>query len=243
MKAALKRLTMMCASFGLLMFTVGANATPLDLTTAGSSGFIQDAFFSATDVKPTGTGYINPFLRVGTNEAIEQGYNTDAKKPPFDDKAGIWTHSLQLQDLVSTSDGYYKFLLDINQTGTNPALDLIDVRLFLGGTGNSDMANFSELGTQVWAFGATDVVHMNYLLNPGSGGGDVYMYIPTSYFTGSGTQYLTLYSKFDLNNDGFEEWATITGSAPPVPEPGTMILLGAGFLSLAIYGKRRRNNV
>lgn len=27
----------------------------------------------------------------------------------------------------------------------------------------------------------------------------------------------------------------------PVPEPGTVLLLGAGFLGAAIYGKRRRN--
>jgi hypothetical protein len=35
----------------------------------------------------------------------------------------------------------------------------------------------------------------------------------------------------------------VTGSLEltPVPEPGTMLLLGAGFLGLAIYGKRRKN--
>lgn len=31
-------------------------------------------------------------------------------------------------------------------------------------------------------------------------------------------------------------------SGTPVPEPGTMMLLGAGFLGLAVYSKRRKNN-
>lgn len=31
------------------------------------------------------------------------------------------------------------------------------------------------------------------------------------------------------------------GASAPVPEPGTMILLGFGMLGLAVYGKRRLN--
>lgn len=47
-------------------------------------------------------------------------------------------------------------------------------------------------------------------------------------------------------------WFSIDGNAPwctqlasietaPVPEPGTVLLLGAGLLALAAYGKRRKN--
>lgn len=43
----------------------------------------------------------------------------------------------------------------------------------------------------------------------------------------------------DIFSTPFTESGLTTG--PPVPEPGTILLLGAGFLGLAVYGKRRQN--
>ena len=101
MKTAVKCLTMMCAAVGLFMSVTTANAfSVVDLTVKDSSGSIGSALFTTNNQNPTGTGFINPFLRIQATNG-EEGYNTDAAKPPFDDKAGIWTHSLQLQNLVS----------------------------------------------------------------------------------------------------------------------------------------------
>ena len=41
----------------------------------------------------------------------------------------------------------------------------------------------------------------------------------------------------------FPEVLQITGMSNPVPEPGTMALLGLGMAGLAIYGKRRQKKV
>ena len=41
--------------------------------------------------------------------------------------------------------------------------------------------------------------------------------------------------------NSFPEVLTIDGMSAPVPEPGTMMLLGIGMLGMAVYGKRRMN--
>lgn len=46
---------------------------------------------------------------------------------------------------------------------------------------------------------------------------------------------------FREHNDQTSAFFTDGPTTTPVPEPGTMLLLGAGFLGLAVYGKRRRN--
>ena len=54
-------------------------------------------------------------------------------------------------------------------------------------------------------------------------------------------------SAIDLSNGGLFHNTmqcrndNLTGQAAPIPEPGTMMLLGFGMLGLAIHGKRRVN--
>jgi hypothetical protein len=225
-----------------------ADAAILDLT-AGGSGTINGAIFQTTDQQPTGTGVIDPFLRLQHN-TTEQGYNTSGSPLPFDEKAGIWTHDLRLADtraVIVLGQLYAAFILDINEAtgGDNNLLSLNAVQIYTSPTPSQTTTNVSSLGVLRYNLdSSTDyTVELDYSLNNGSGSGDMLMYVPASAFSGaSSSDYLYLYCEFGnphTSDAGFEEWANI-GNDPVVvvPAPGPVALLGLGTL-LAVGRKRR----
>ena len=214
-------------------------ASALDLVNAGDSGFVNGAFFQQVADQSTGTGVIEPFLRLQAN-GTEQGFNTSVNNV-LDNKDGIWTHSLLVSDVPVVNLGgtnYFQVLLDINQAGANPLLSLDQLKVYRQATGN--ISTLAGLTNQIYNLdGAGDAfIRLNYDLNPGSGAGDMFAYIPV---TGAG-DYFYLYSQFgsiNASNDGFEEWATV-GISQPIPEPETYALMMAGLGVMGAVARRRK---
>jgi hypothetical protein len=108
-----KSLVMTFHGIAVILLTLACSmgrAELLDVTASGSQATSTAAvggqfYVTQQFVQPAGTGNVNSFLRLQHDDS-EQGYNTDAKQPPLNDKAGNWTHSLQLSGVpvVSESD-------------------------------------------------------------------------------------------------------------------------------------------
>jgi len=179
-------------------------------------------YVSNTEIQPTGSGVIDPFLTI-QQDGQERGFNTnvpnqlDNKRENAPGPPGK-TRSVQLGEIGSvTIDNveYLQFLLDVNQTGNNN-LSLNQVQFFVSsdplGPGftlteasstNNAVIDFGSAGQQVFQMSSSNVSGVSNLSNEvqidsshGSGSGDMFLYVQKSLFGSNPDAYVTLFSQF-----------------------------------------------
>ena len=256
MKNMRKTLIATVAGLAVTVCLTASAITVIDVTTAGSSGTANGAVFSFADPQPTGTGYIDPFLRE-QNTGGEVGVNTSIKGQivqntiAYDNKDPVnYTHDLAISTLLPVN-GYYKFALDANQVA-NGSISLVRFQIFVSSTAFTDATALGTFisGTPAFDMNGSGGLHrVDITSNSGSGSGDMTVLVPTTGIIGN--NYLYLVAGFGLDatgagydsNDGFEEWSATTGTPPPpgVPDGGsTLLLLSSAFASLGLFARGRK---
>lgn len=197
-----KLLAALIVAGGFGAFAGGAaHGAVVNLTSAGSSGTINGATYTQTSPQPTGSGVIDPFVRVSTNNDVEQAYNTTVNNVYDNDSSDQFNHEITVGeigfiDLNGATPGgeVMRFLLDINQARETDKsfLNLDEVQIYLSRVPNQSLEPALAQGqtipfaqsTLVYQMdaGGDNLVILNAALNSGSGSGDMFLDIPLSAF-------------------------------------------------------------
>ena len=244
----------------LILTTSVSHAYIVNLTTAGASdGPVNGAYFSQGVTGASGSGKIASFVRLITNNSVEEGYNTDGRPiTPFPDvnTSPTFTHSIELGHIPYVYDAsikYYEFLLDINESNDTNLISLDEIKIYLL-TSGSVTDPLSSLGTPLYDLdtGGDSYIKLNghNSVDSGSGRADMVALIPAAAFDSAATatrKYVYLYSKFGQsgygaypNNGGFEEWGVEKEYYESrVPEPASIIMMIMGLFGFGFFRRRK----
>lgn len=184
--------------------SLSAQATTIDLTGAGNSDTINGATYTQVAPQPAGSGVLGSFVRIQTNDGIEQGYNTTVNGTYDNNGANTFNRQITVGqigfiDLNGATAGgeVMRFLLDINQANSTKndnksKLNLDEVQLYLSRDPNQSIEPVLAQGQTIpftnstllyqMDLGGDNLVMLDGALNPGSGIGDMFLDIPLSAF-------------------------------------------------------------